>query len=117
MKKKDPLGQLEQLVLTAVLDLAEGAYGLAIIDRVVELADRPVSRGSVYLTLDRMEDKGFVTSWLAMSTPERGANERRYFRLLALGERVLKESANTARRVLDVIEDSEKLGWKPNRAR
>jgi PadR family transcriptional regulator, regulatory protein PadR len=116
MKKKDPLGQFEQVVLTAVLDLREQAYGLAIIDRVTELADRQVSQGSVYMTLERMEDKGFVKSWLANSTPERGGNERRYFCVLALGERLLNESLATHRRMAEAAEGAWRLGrWKPSR--
>jgi PadR family transcriptional regulator PadR len=103
-KKKDPLGQFEFLVLTAVLELRDNAYGLAVTDRVAELAGRKVSAGAVYLTLDRMEDKGFVKSWYANATPERGGNHRRYFQLLALGERVLSEATETAKRVIQAVE-------------
>ena len=117
MKKKDPLGQFEQLVLTAVLLLRDNAYGIAVSKKVEELAKRPVTLGAVYLTLERMEDKGFITSWLAHPTPERGDRPKRYFRLLALGERVLAESRATAQRIEEALEGSEKLGkWRPGRA-
>jgi DNA-binding PadR family transcriptional regulator len=118
MKKKDPLGQFEQLVLTAVLLLRDNAYGMAVADKVAELAERRVTLGAVYMTLERLEDKCFISSCLANPTPERGGREKRYFRLLALGERVLAESRATAKRMEDALEESEKLAkWRPSRAK
>src|SRR5262245_52564577 len=116
MKKKDPLGQFEQLVLTAVLLLRDNAYGIAVADKVSELGERRVTLGAVYMTLERMEDKGFITSWLANPTPGRGGREKRYYRLLARGERLLAESMATARRIFAAVEQSEEMGrWKPAR--
>src|SRR6266581_774906 len=60
--KEDVLGQFEQLILTAVLSLGEDAYGPKIHEKVIELAERQVSIGSVYITLDRLEDKGHLAS-------------------------------------------------------
>ena len=61
MAKRETLGQFEQLVLTAVLSLADDAYGVSIYRKVKELArPRSVSLGAIYVTLDRMEDKGYV---------------------------------------------------------
>ena len=59
--------------------------------------------GAVYVTLDRLEDKGMVKSWLSDPTPERGGRAKRCYRLEALGERALEESAVTAKRVWDGI--------------
>ena len=104
MAKPESLGQFEQLVLTAILSLREDAYGVTIHSKVEELArPKAVSLGAVYVTLDRVEDKGFVTSWLSDPTPERGGRARRCYRLEALGERALEESAVTAKRVWDSI--------------
>ncbi|HWC00723.1 MAG TPA: helix-turn-helix transcriptional regulator [Bryobacteraceae bacterium] len=104
MAKPDSLGQFEQLVLTAILTLREDAYGVTIHAKVQELAgSKAVSLGAVYVTLDRLEDKGMVASWLSDPTPERGGRAKRYYRLEALGERVLQESALTAKRIWDVI--------------
>ncbi len=73
MARPDSLGQLEQLILTAVLTLREEAYGVTIQSKVQALAHpRAVSLGAVYVTLDRLEDKGLLTSWLSDPTPERG---------------------------------------------
>lgn len=104
MAKADSLGQFEQLVLTAILTLREDAYGVTIQAKVAELArPRAVSLGAVYVTLDRLEDKGMVTSWLSDPTPERGGRAKRCYRLEALGERALQESAVTAKRIWDTI--------------
>ena len=104
MSKPDSLGQFEQLVLTAILALREEAYAVAIHSRVQELArPKTVSLGAVYVTLDRLEDKGLLTSWLSDPTPERGGRAKRFYRLEAAGERALQESAVTAKRIYDVV--------------
>lgn len=104
MIKPDSLGQFEQLVLTAILSLHDDAYGVTIHAKVEELArPKAVSLGAVYVTLDRLEDKGFVASWLSDPKPERGGRAKRCYRLEALGERALQESAVTAKRIWESI--------------
>jgi PadR family transcriptional regulator PadR len=104
MAKSDSLGQFEQLVLTAILARRDDAYGVSIHSKVEELAHpKAVSLGAVYVTLDRLEDKGLVKSWLSDPTPERGGRAKRCYRLEALGERALEESAVTAKRIWDCI--------------
>src|SRR2546425_5246568 len=104
MAKTDSLGQFEQLVLAAILALAEKAYGVTIQEKVEEFAQpKSVSLGAVYVTLDRLEDKGLISSWLSDPTPERGGRSKRYYRLEALGERALEESAATAKRIWDGV--------------
>ena len=96
----EPLGQFEQLVLTAVLTLGENAYGVTIHKKVQELAaPKAVTLGAIYVTLDRLEDKGYVTSRLTEPTAARGGRAKRCYRLEASGERALKESIATARRM------------------
>ena len=102
-KHSDPLGQFEQLVLMSVLLCGDNAYGIAVHKKVEELGDRKVKLPSVYVTLDRLEDKGYVKSWFADPTPERGGRSKRYFRLLVAGEKALAESAATARRIVDSL--------------
>ena len=112
MAKTDSLGQFEQLVLTAILNLADDAYGVTIQAKVAELAHpKPVSLGAVYVTLDRLEDKGLVSSRLSDPTPERGGRAKRCYRLEALGERALQESAVTAKRVWDVVSQALGKDW------
>jgi DNA-binding PadR family transcriptional regulator len=115
----ESLGQFEQLVLTAVASLGENAYGVSIHAKVQELAaPRRVSLGAIYVTLDRAEDKGFISSWRSDPTPERGGRAKRCYKLEALGEKTLREAAETARRMQQAL--AEAWGprqWKPARAR
>ena len=112
MANPDSLGQFEQLVLTAILTLRDDAYGVTIHSKVEELArPKAASLGAVYVTLDRLEDKGFVTSWLSDPTAERGGRAKRCYRLEALGERVLQESALTARRIWESIAEVWGKDW------
>jgi PadR family transcriptional regulator PadR len=104
MTKADSIGQFEQLVLTAILTLYDEAYGVTVHAKVCELSrPKSVSLGAVYVTLDRLEDKSLISSWLTDPTPERGGRAKRCYRLEALGERALEESAATAKRVWDSI--------------
>jgi len=123
----ESVGQFEQIILTSILSLRDDAYGVTIHDRAGELS-RPknVSLGAVYVTLDRLEDKGFVSSWLSDPTPERGGRAKRFYRLEALGERALEESAATAKRVWETVAEiwgdfTEGVGrrpkWNPVRPR
>ena len=112
MGKVESLGQFEQLVMTAILTLRDQAYGVTIHAKVAELS-RPknVSLGAVYVTLDRLEDKGLISSWLSDPTPERGGRAKRCYRLEALGERALRESAATAKRIWDGIAEVWGKEW------
>jgi PadR family transcriptional regulator, regulatory protein PadR len=112
MPKADSLGQFEQLVLTAVLTLREEAYGITIHEKVRELAHpKPISLGAIYVTLDRLEDKGMVASRLSDPTPERGGRAKRYYRLEGVGEVALQEAAMTAKRIWDVTSEAWGRGW------
>ena len=111
----DSLGQFEQLVLTAVLTLGQDAYGVSIHRKVEELAKpKAVSLGAVYVTLDRLEDKGLLGSWLSEPTAERGGRAKRCYRLQALGERALQESAVTAKRIWDGVVEVWGKEWGKN---
>jgi PadR family transcriptional regulator, regulatory protein PadR len=100
MPRSDSLGQFEQLVLTAVVTLGENAYGVTIHKRVQDLSSsKAVTLGAIYVTLDRLEDKGYVSSWLSEPTAARGGRAKRCYRLEVPGERALKDSLATARRM------------------
>jgi PadR family transcriptional regulator PadR len=122
MAKTDSLGQFEQLVLTAILSLGEKAYGVTIQEKVEEFAQKSISLGAVYVTLDRLEDKGLISSWLSDPTPERGGRSKRCYRMEGLGERALQESLSTAQRMFNVVEElwggvptPGRRKWKPIR--
>src|SRR6476659_1953731 len=99
MASPDSLGQFEQLVMTAILARREDSYGVTIHSKVEELVrPKAVSLGAVYVTLDRLEDKGLIASRLSDPTPERGGRAKRCYHLAALGGRELPDSARTAQR-------------------
>ena len=75
------LGEVEQLVLLAVLRLADEAYAVPIRALILEEAGVDLSRGTIYITLERLERKGYVTSWFSDPQAVRGGKARRLFRL------------------------------------
>ncbi|HTC54229.1 MAG TPA: helix-turn-helix transcriptional regulator [Steroidobacteraceae bacterium] len=103
MKHAPQLGQFEQTVLTAILRCGERAYGVPIHEAVEALSARSVSPGAVYATLDRLEDKALINSWLSDPTPERGGRARRYYRLERDGEVALRDSLIAARRLWEAV--------------
>jgi PadR family transcriptional regulator len=104
MPKSDSLGQFEQLVLTAVVSLGDNAYGVSI-HRKVEalLAPRSVTLAAVYVTLDRLERKGHLSSWQSEPTAERGGRTKRCYAVEASGERALKDAMVAARRMAAAV--------------
>ena len=86
------LGEFEQVVLLAILRLGDTAYAVSIRDEILQCTGRDVSRGSVYITLDRLETKGFLRSRLADPTPERGGRAKRFYELRPRAVDALKES-------------------------
>ncbi len=104
MARTESCGQFEQLVLTAVLTLDDNAYGVTIHRKVEELsAPKSVTLGAIYVTLDRLEDKGFLSSWLTEPTAERGGRAKRCYKIESAGQTALKEAVQTARRMLNEL--------------
>jgi DNA-binding PadR family transcriptional regulator len=86
------LGEFEHVVLLAIMRLGDEAYAVSIRDEIARCTGRDASRGSVYITLDRLETKGYLRSRLADSTPERGGRAKRYYALRPRAVEALKES-------------------------
>ncbi len=105
MERPDPLGHFEQLLLTAVLDLGGESYGMPILDRVTELAEKRINQGAFYTTLDRMEKKGLLESRLSDPTKETRGQSKRYYRLTPLGLRTLGESLKNAKRLAEIFDN------------
>jgi PadR family transcriptional regulator PadR len=95
----DHLGTFEQAVLLAVWNLAGQAYGRAILRATQAALERQAAAGAVYATLDRLEQKGLLTSRVEAGTPVRSGRARRYYRLTALGARALNESKNALEQI------------------
>lgn len=86
------LGEFEHLILLSILRLGEQAYGAAIIQEVEERTNRSVNQAAAYLTLRRLEEKGWVESRLGAPTAERGGRAKRFFILRPEGQSRLKDS-------------------------
>jgi PadR family transcriptional regulator, regulatory protein PadR len=99
-----PVGEFEQLVLLAVIRLGEGAYAVPVRVEIEERTQRAASRGAIYITLDRLEEKGFLRSHLADGTAERGGRQRRYYRITPAGERALENSWQALKRMWEGLE-------------
>ena len=93
-----PLGEFEVVVLMAVLHLGHDANGSAVLTAIEQRTGRRASRGSVYVTLDRLEDKGLLTSRLIEAPTVRGGTKR-LFRTTAAGIRAVKHAIDTLERM------------------
>ena len=80
------------MVLLALIRLGEHAYGVPISREIEQRCGREVALGSVYAALERLEEKGLVTSKLGDPTAERGGRAKRYFRVTARGLRDVRET-------------------------
>jgi PadR family transcriptional regulator, regulatory protein PadR len=104
--KPDVLGHFEQLVLTAIVTLGGEAYGVPINDKVCELAQKRINMGSLYLTLDRMEEKKLLSSWHSDPAKEPRGRPRRFYRLEPAGLRALEQSLANAKRLSEQLDDN-----------
>src|SRR5690349_23386628 len=100
------LGEFEQMVLLAIAHLREEAYGIPIVEEIARRTGRTAARAAVYITLRRLEEKGFVSSWMSDPTPGRGGKPRRYVKLTADGARALREARQVAERMWQGLDPS-----------
>ena len=97
-KKQPPvLGDFEQLILLGVLrlELRDEAYGAAIRREIHARSGRDVSINAVYTTLDRLETKGLLKSWVGEPTAERGGRRRKFYALMPAGTAALRQAYRT----------------------
>src|SRR5580765_1372619 len=85
------LGEFEYLLITAAAGLGENAYGAAIREEIESRAGRKCSIGALYTTIDRLEAKGLVKTWMGEATSERGGRAKRMVRVTPEGVRAAKE--------------------------
>jgi PadR family transcriptional regulator PadR len=98
------LGEFEQMLLLAALRLGDDAYGVGLMKELETTVGRRVSRGSVYVTLDRLEEKGWVTSSLSESREERGGRPRRVVKVTPEGVSQLRRSRDALLTLWDGVE-------------
>jgi DNA-binding PadR family transcriptional regulator len=99
MSRTPPLGEFEQLVLLAILQLGSDAYGVTIAGELEQRAGRRVSRGALYTTLDRLETKGLVRWKLGPGTRERNGLPRRCYAVSPRGMTTLRASQQVLQRM------------------
>ena len=101
MKDRDYLGEFEHIVLLALLRLEDRAYGVTVRQEIEFRAQREVSIGAVYATLDRLEGKGYVRSHRGDPTPERGGRSKRFFRVTADGVKAVSRTHRALQRMTE----------------
>ena len=103
-KSKSALGDFEQLVLLGVLRLGEEAYGAAIRQEIHARSGRDVSINAVYTTLDRLEAKGLLRSWIGPPTAQRGGRRRKFYALRPAGVAAMRDAYQAFRAMADGLE-------------
>ena len=110
MSKDGFVGEFEQMLLLAVMGLGEEAYGVRLMEELEDRVGRAVSRGSVYVTLDRMEAKGWILSEISGSRPERGGRPRRIVTVTPEGVAVLRRSRAALLELWEGLEEALDAG-------
>jgi PadR family transcriptional regulator PadR len=99
--QKALLGEFEQVVILAIIRLKADAYGVTIRAEIAARTDRLPTAGALYTTLDRLEDKGLVTSRFGDPTPRRGGRAKRYFLVTPAGVAAVARAQRSYRRLLE----------------
>jgi PadR family transcriptional regulator len=103
------LGDFEQLVLMGVLRLGDQAYGAAIRQEIHARSGRDVSINAVYTTLDRLESKGLLKSWVGDPTPQRGGRRRKFYALRPAGGAALRQAYQAFTAMADGLQSQLEL--------
>jgi len=106
MGREGYLGEFEQMLLLAAMRLGDEAYGVRLMEELEGRIGRTVSRGSVYVTLDRLEDKGWIASETSAARPERGGRPRRIVRVTPEGLAALRKSRSALLTLWDGLEEA-----------
>lgn len=88
---KGYIGEFEELVLLTVAVLGDDAYGITIKQEIESRVSRDISIGALHSTITRLEEKGFLKSYLGGATQERGGRRKRYYQLTHAGKAALQE--------------------------
>jgi len=99
----EPLGELEQMVLLAIVRLGRESYGTPIIDELGRHTRRAILRPSVYLALKRLEAKGLIRSRMGEPEARRGGRARRHFEPTTAAMKALRESQRTMNSLWDGV--------------
>jgi DNA-binding PadR family transcriptional regulator len=91
------LGELEQVVMLALLRVGPEAYGVPVRDEIERCTGRDLTLGTVYKTLTRLEEKGFVGSWTGEPTPQRGGRRKKHYKVTGAGRLAVRQSLESLR--------------------
>jgi DNA-binding PadR family transcriptional regulator len=94
---KPTLGDLEQIVLLALLQLGDEAYGVAVQREIEARTGRNLSLGAIYSTLVRLEEKGLVSTRLGDPTPTRGGRRKKLYAVEPAGREAIRAAMSTLR--------------------
>ncbi|GAB4017357.1 PadR family transcriptional regulator [Spirosoma sp. KCTC 42546] len=111
MRRSD-LGEFEEVVLLAVAALSPKAYSVVIAEELERETGNTVSTGAVHAALQRLEQKGYVSSFLGEATAERGGRRKRLFTVSALGGKILQEVRAVRNRLWERIDSHLLLDWQ-----
>lgn len=89
---KTYLGELEELVLLTIATLGDQAYGVAIQQDLEHRCSRSITIGALHATIARLEEKGFLKSWLGGATAERGGRSKRFYEITQSGRKAVTEA-------------------------
>ena len=109
MRRSD-LGEFEEVVLLTVAVLTPEAYSVVVAEELEQETGKTVSTGAVHAALQRLENKGLVSSRMGGATPERGGRRKRIFTLTVAGSRMLHEVRGIRNRLWGRIA-AETLPW------
>ena len=98
------LGEFEQIVMLAVLQVGDDAYAIPIRDEIETKTGRPVARGALYTALDRLEAKRCLSSRMSDPIAERGGRARRYYKVTPAGLSALRVSRQRLLRLWSGLE-------------
>ena len=101
MGRKSVLGEFEQTVMLAILQLGDDAYAPNIARHLDATIDRSVSRGALYSCLNQLERKGLLRWRLDAPTRERAGHARRFYQVSARGVRAVR-----------IVRDSQLMLWR-----
>ena len=103
------LGEFEYLLITAAAGLGEEAYGVSIRAEIESTTGRQCSLGALYTTIDRLEKKGLLKTWMGDATPERGGRAKRLVRVTPKGVQAAKDFYEAVLRI------SRRASWSTTR--
>jgi DNA-binding PadR family transcriptional regulator len=110
--RRTSLGEFEEIVLLTIAILGDDAYGIRIMEEIKEQTGRALSISAIHATLQRLEDKGFVHSFMGGATAERGGRRKRFFTVNKAGSHILHEIRQQRQQLWQRVPDGV-LRWEP----